>query len=94
MRAKDDEETENENLEEEEDEVAVPGGRSARSFAMGVVTGALVGAAVALLLAPAPGRVTRRRLRRRLQDARDRAEGGWERLGKRAKREIDRVRAG
>jgi gas vesicle protein len=61
---------------------------------MGVVTGALLGAAVALLLAPAPGRVTRRRLRRRLQDARDRAEGGWERFSKRARRELDRTHAG
>ena len=37
----------------------------------GLALGALLGAAVALLMAPAPGHITRRRLRSRLDDARE-----------------------
>ena len=54
----------------EDEEETVAGGRGS-SFAAGLALGALLGAAVALLVAPAPGHVTRRRLRHRLDDARD-----------------------
>jgi hypothetical protein len=74
--------------EEAEEEEEASGRGAAGGFAVGLAVGALLGAAAALLLAPAPGHVTRRRLRRRLQDARDRAEGGWERLSRRARREM------
>ena len=55
------------------DESARDGGSTrASGFALGLFVGALVGAAVALLFAPGPGRDTRRHLQRRLAGARDR----------------------
>ena len=52
--------------------------------------GGIIGAAAALLLAPASGHVTRRRLKRKLEHARELAGDKWEDLSKRAKREIKR----
>ena len=74
-----------------EDEAPVR--RSRRSgFAGGLVVGALLGAAIALLLAPEPGSATRRRLRKRLRSVRDGAEEKWEAIGEVARRELDRRR--
>lgn len=67
-----------------------PRGMSGGSFAAGVALGALLGAAVALLFAPAPGDVTRGRVRRHLEDARDYAEEEFEDLSKRARKELRR----
>ena len=47
------------------------------------MVGALVGAAVALLIAPGPGRDTRKRLRRRMRAARERLGVRVEDLGER-----------
>jgi gas vesicle protein len=74
--------------EEFEDEAAAPRGLGAGSFAAGLAIGALVGATVALLLAPAPGRVTRKKLKRHLEDAKELAEDGIDELSRKAKREI------
>jgi gas vesicle protein len=74
--------------DEFEEEEAAPRGFGAGSFAAGLAIGALVGATVALLLAPAPGRVTRKKLKRHLEDAREFAEEGIDELGRKAKREI------
>jgi len=63
---------------------------SGGSFAAGVALGALLGAAVALLFAPAPGHVTRGRVRRHLEDAREYAEEEFEDLSKRARKELRR----
>lgn len=60
------------------------------SFAAGVALGALLGAAVALLFAPAPGHITRSRVRRQLEDAREYAEDEFEDLSKRARKELRR----
>ena len=79
-----DQDDDDEDIEEEED----AGGFGAGSFAAGLAIGALVGATVALLLAPAPGRVTRKKLKRHLEDAREFAEEGIDELGRKAKREI------
>lgn len=46
-------------------------GWGAAAFVGGLVVGALVGAGVALLLAPESGEATRRRVRRKLEDVRD-----------------------
>jgi gas vesicle protein len=73
--------------EETEEEESSSGG-TGKGFALGLVAGAVLGAAVALLFAPAAGHITRRRLRRRLEDVRDRAESGWEHISRRAKREM------
>jgi hypothetical protein len=67
-----------------------PQGIRPGSFAAGLAVGALLGAAVALLFAPAPGHVTRGRARRHLEDAREFAEDEFEDLSKRARRELRR----
>ncbi|NOT07204.1 MAG: hypothetical protein HOP28_03270 [Gemmatimonadales bacterium] len=74
---------------EEEVEAAEPSSRGG-TFAAGLAVGALLGAAVALLFAPAPGQVTRKRLRRGLEDAREYAEDEFGDLQRRARKEIRR----
>jgi gas vesicle protein len=61
-------------MDKEQSEAPAPAAsRSARAgFGVGLFVGALLGAAVALLFAPAPGQDTRRRLRRTMGDVRDR----------------------
>ncbi len=76
-------------IQEESAEEPRPPRRSAQ-FAAGLAVGALLGAAVALLFAPAAGHVTRSRLRRRLDQVRERAGEEWEDLSRRARREIRR----
>lgn len=81
--------------ENEADEAEVEGeetadGRRLGGFVIVIALGALVGAATALLFAPASGHVTRRRLRRKLEHARELAGDQWEDLSRRAKREIKR----
>lgn len=85
-----DEDTEEPEAEVEEEEEATPEGRNLGGFAAGMAVGALLGAFAALLLAPAPGHVTRRRLRRKLAHVREAAGDEWESLSRRAKREIKR----
>ncbi|MGD8726346.1 MAG: YtxH domain-containing protein [Gemmatimonadales bacterium] len=81
-------------LEELED---VGAARGVVGFIGGLMLGALIGAGVALLLAPERGYVTRRRIRTRLEDARDDAKdqlddwrGSAEREIKRGRRRIER----
>lgn len=67
-------------------------GRTGMGFLVGFVLGALVGAGTALLLAPARGEVTRRRIGRRIRRLR---EGAADRIGDvrdSAERELRRVR--
>jgi len=65
-------------------------------FAAGVVFGALLGAGIALMLAPDRGDKTRRRLRRRLERLREEATDGLERRRRRAEaglgRAVDRAK--
>ena len=67
-----------------------PASRSTAQFAAGLAVGALLGAAVALLFAPAAGQVTRGRLGRKLDQVRERAGEEWEDLSRRARRELRR----
>jgi len=93
MRRDDEDELdEDETDEEEELEEAEASGGSGRigGFAIGLTLGVLVGAGVALLLAPASGNVTRRRLKRKLDHAREVASDGIDELRRRAKRELRR----
>lgn len=83
------EEAEEEELDDATDETATSSGRLG-GFAAGLTIGVLVGAGVALLFAPASGNVTRRRLRRKLDHAREIASDGLEDLRRRAKRELHR----
>lgn len=61
-------------------------------FGLGLLVGAVVGAAFALLLAPDSGRETRHRLRRRLGAVRERAREGFDELDDRVREEIRRRR--
>jgi gas vesicle protein len=81
--------------ESEVDEMTRRGDHSGRGiggFAAGVVFGALLGAGIALMLAPDRGDVTRRHLRRRLQRLREDAAEGLDRAGDRARRDLARGR--
>ncbi|HEX6616804.1 MAG TPA: YtxH domain-containing protein [Gemmatimonadales bacterium] len=62
------------------------------AFAAGVVFGAFLGAAIALMFAPEKGDRTRRRLRKRLQRLREDASEGLERAGERTRRDLSRRR--
>jgi gas vesicle protein len=74
--------------DEETEEAETSGGMGAGGFAAGLAVGALLGAAVALMFAPASGQITRRRIRRKLEDAKEYAAGELEDLSERARKEI------
>ena len=90
----DDEEQFEEELEELED---VSSARGIVGFIGGLLVGAMLGAGVALLMAPERGYVTRRRIRSRLEDAKDDAReqiddwrGAAEREFKRGRKKVQR----
>ncbi|MDQ3426269.1 MAG: YtxH domain-containing protein, partial [Gemmatimonadota bacterium] len=79
----------------EEDEVTTAGRgdmlvAGVPGFAAGMVAGVLLGAGLALLLAPNRGSRTRRRLSRRLQRLRENAAEGLDRAGTRSRRQLQR----
>ena len=84
-RMRRDDDDDDEEFEEEEE---APRGVGAGSFAAGLALGALVGATVALLFAPATGKVTRKKLKRHLDDAKELAEDQIDELTRKARREI------
>lgn len=59
------------------------------SFMSGLVLGAVIGASVALLTAPEPGRRTRRRIQRSANDFRDTATDRWEDLADEVRGKVD-----
>lgn len=63
----------------------VPDARSISTLGVGMVIGAVIGAGVALLLAPQSGHDTRRNIGRRVQRARGESRV-WTRLGRELKR--------
>ena len=71
-----------EELEEQEQSEAEAGDEVRRSgavgFVGGLVLGALIGASIALLVAPARGAVTRRRIKRLVRDMGDKARDTFE----------------
>jgi hypothetical protein len=83
-------------LDEEDDDledvIEVEGARGIVGFLGGLLVGALVGAGVALLLAPERGDVTRRRIRTRLYDAADDAKDQMDEWRDSAERELRRGR--
>ena len=83
-------ESDGESEDEDENEADPESGRGIGGFAVGLGLGALIGAAAALLLAPAAGHVTRRRLKRKLEHAREIAGEEWDSFRRRAKRELRR----
>jgi gas vesicle protein len=63
---------------------------SAGALLAGITIGALIGAGVALLLAPQAGEETRRDLSRRARELRDEATDRWDDATHRARREVRR----
>ncbi len=61
-------------------------------FVGGLVVGALIGAGIALLVAPASGRSLRRQLAKRLRHAREDVRGEWDDLKEAARRRLARRR--
>jgi gas vesicle protein len=84
--------TDDESRLDETDDGGERNGRGMGGFAAGVVFGALLGAGIALLLAPERGDTTRRRLSRRLTRLREEAAEGLERAGAQTRREVLRRR--
>lgn len=50
------------------------------NFVSGLLLGAVIGAGIALLTAPEPGKRTRRRIRKKADDLRDTASDRWDEL--------------
>lgn len=61
------------------------------NFISGLLLGAIIGAGVALLTAPRPGRRTRKRLKRAAVDIRGTATDGLDRLAEEVKGKVDEV---
>ncbi|MFQ5536034.1 MAG: YtxH domain-containing protein [Gemmatimonadota bacterium] len=59
------------------------------NFLSGLILGAAIGAGVALLTAPQPGRKTRKRLRRAAGDFRDTATERWDEIADEVKGRVD-----
>ena len=75
------------------DDIVTSGrGSTIAIFGAGVLVGALIGAGAALLTAPARGEVTRKRVRRRIRDARDDTQTRLDELQDEARRGIQRRR--
>lgn len=88
----DDDELLDEEDEDFEDVIEAEGARGVVGFIGGLLLGALVGAGMALLLAPERGDVTRRRIRTRLHDAADDARDQMDEWRDSAERELRRGR--
>jgi len=76
----------------DEDDMPEPRGGTGIGFLVGFVIGALVGAGTALLLAPARGSVTRRRIGRGIRRMRDQASERVSGIRDDAEREFRRAR--
>ena len=78
--------------EERDAERGGDGVRGAANFLAGMVVGALIGAGIAILVAPAEGSVLRRRLARRARELGERAKEGLDETAHRARRDLARRR--
>jgi len=65
--------------------------RQVANFISGLLLGAVIGAGVALLTAPRPGRKTRKRLKRAAGDMRGTATDRLDRLAEEVKVKVDEV---
>lgn len=78
--------------EDEEPAPEAEGARGMLGFVGGLVLGALVGAGIALLVAPERGRTLRRKLARRIRDAGDEIRGDLDQLRDTAEHRLARRR--
>jgi gas vesicle protein len=67
---------------------ASKGGRRPSGFSAGIILGVMIGAGIALLFAPEPGRKTRSRLRKRVRSLGEDALDGLDRAGSRTRKEL------
>jgi gas vesicle protein len=74
-------------MEHEEDTQVV-------GFVAGMILGAAIGAGVALLLAPEPGKKTRKRLQKAAVDLRETAVDRWDEVAEDVKDRVDEVLEG
>lgn len=65
--------------------------RQVANFVSGLLLGAIIGAGVALLTAPRPGRKTRKRIRRTASGMRESASERLDRLADEMKSKVDEV---
>lgn len=65
--------------------------RQVANFISGLLLGTVIGAGVALLTAPRPGRKTRRRLKRAAEGVRDTASDRLDQLADEVKGKVDEV---
>jgi gas vesicle protein len=65
--------------------------RQVTNFITGLILGAVIGAGVALLTAPGPGRKTRKRLKRAAAGVRETASDRLDRLADEMKGKVDEV---
>ncbi len=78
---------------EAKDEESGGGGvRGAANFVAGMVLGALIGAGIAMLVAPSEGSVLRKRLGRRARELGERAREGLDEAAHRTRRDLARRR--
>ncbi len=77
---------------EVKDEQAGSGVRGAANFVAGMVLGALIGAGIAMLVAPAEGSVLRKRLGRRARELGEQAREGLDEAAHRTRRQLARRR--
>lgn len=82
----------NEPAEEELVDAGAEGATGMLGFVGGLVLGALIGAGIALLVAPERGRTLRRKLARRLRDAGEEIRDDFEGLSDAARRSLARRR--
>jgi gas vesicle protein len=75
-----------------DDEDAKGGIRGTANFVAGMVLGALIGAGIAMLVAPAEGSVLRKRLGRQARELGERAREGLDDAAHRARRDLARRR--
>ncbi|KPJ96434.1 MAG: hypothetical protein AMS18_00835 [Gemmatimonas sp. SG8_17] len=87
-----DEDLEDEDSEEEEESDGYSGFSVARGFAAGLIVGALLGAGIALLVAPDRGETIRKRLGTGLRDLGDDARGQLRDWHGDARREVGKQR--
>ncbi len=65
--------------------------RQVANFISGLLLGAIIGAGVALLTAPRPGRKTRKRLKRAAEDVRESATDRLDQIADEVKGKVDEV---
>ena len=81
-------------MRDDDDEVYSDRAGGVGTFIAGVLLGALAGAAIGILYAPASGQSTRRRIRRKLDHLKEEAGDRFDDFGRKARRRLAEIREG